>query len=55
MANVINKDIVAIGIALQQYFAAPHDIESTALTIKRVNSVGSEWNSKIFGMNNLRF
>ena len=44
--------IAAISLALKEYFANPHDIEDTHLTIKRLQKVYSPWNSKIYNLRN---
>ncbi len=52
-----NKDIsvsgeinAAISAALYLYFEEVHDIESTVLTIKKVQRSYSPWSSKIYGL-----
>ena len=44
----------AIALALHLYSKEAHDLESTVLTIKRVNSRYSPWSSKIYGLGNWR-
>ncbi len=43
----------AIGMALHLYYDDVHDLESTIVTIKRVEKRYSPWNSKIYGLTNL--
>lgn len=43
----------AIGMALHLYYEDVHDLESTIVTIKRVEKRYSPWNSKIYGLTNL--
>jgi len=40
----------AIALALHLHFAEMHDIESTKLTIKKVQRTYSPWSSKIYGL-----
>lgn len=42
--------IAAISLALTEYFADPHDIEDTHLTIRRLQKAYSPWNSKIYNL-----
>lgn len=45
--------VAAIAMALHLYYNSIHDEEPTKITIRRIESHGSPWNSKLFGMNNL--
>ena len=42
--------IAAISLALDEFFANPHDVEDTHLTIKTLKKAYSPWNSKIYNM-----
>lgn len=42
--------IAAISMALSEYFAHPHDVEDTILTIRRMQKAYSPWNSKIYNL-----
>ncbi|MDR1591779.1 MAG: hypothetical protein LBS16_02695 [Prevotellaceae bacterium] len=42
----------AIAAALHLYFGMVHDIESLQLTIRQAEQRFSQWNSKVFGLNN---
>ena len=44
----------AIGMALHLFYAEVHDDESDIITIKTVEKRYSPWNSKIYGLNNIR-
>lgn len=44
----------AIAMALYLHFNQVHDIESTRMTIKKVNKVYSPWSSKIHGIATLK-
>lgn len=45
--------VAAIAMALHLYYNSVHDEEPTSINIRRIESHGSQWNSKSFGMNNL--
>jgi hypothetical protein len=44
----------AIAATLYLHFNEAHDIESTKMTIKKVNKVYSPWSSKIHGISSLK-
>jgi glutaconyl-CoA/methylmalonyl-CoA decarboxylase subunit delta len=44
----------AISATLYLYFNEAHDVESTKMTIKKVNKVYSPWSSKIHGISALK-
>lgn len=44
----------AIAATLYLYFNEAHDVESTKMTIKKVNKVYSPWSSKIHGISTLK-
>ena len=46
--------IAAISLALSEYFANPHDIEDTHLTIRTLKKAYSPWNSKIYNLRTIQ-
>jgi hypothetical protein len=52
--GITDPEIVAIGMALYQFFDEVHDNESNVITIKRIERRYSPWSSKIYGLNNLQ-
>ena len=45
-----DEELAAVAMAIYLHYAAVHDEESHVLTIKRVHS---EWNAKIYEVNNM--
>jgi len=52
--EVLSGDIVAIAMALHQFYDEVHDDESNVITIKRIERRYSPWSSKIYGVINNR-
>lgn len=52
--GITDAEIVAIGMALYQFFDEVHDNESNVITIQRIERRYSPWSSKIYGLNNLQ-
>ncbi|MCF8259590.1 MAG: OadG family protein [Melioribacteraceae bacterium] len=48
--SVPGEVTAAIGMAINLYFDSQHDIESTVLTIKKVQRPYSPWSSKLYGL-----
>ena len=47
---ISGETVAAISMALMLHFQEVHDIENTILTIKKVQSTYSPWNSKLYGL-----
>ncbi len=52
-AHLSANDSAAIALALHLFYSDVHDVESSIITIKRVEKRYSPWSSKIYGINNL--
>lgn len=52
--DVSANDVAAISLALHMFLNEVHDNESNIITIKHVERRYSPWNSKIYGLTNLR-
>ncbi len=49
--DIISGEVsAAISLALSLHFREAHDIENTIITIKKVQSTYSPWNSKLYGL-----
>jgi Na+-transporting methylmalonyl-CoA/oxaloacetate decarboxylase gamma subunit len=48
--SISGEIAAAISMALLQHFQESHDIENTIITIKKVQSTYSPWNSKLHGL-----
>lgn len=49
-SSISGETAAAISLALSLHFQEAHDIENTIITIKKVQSTYSPWNSKLYGM-----
>lgn len=47
-----NEDIIALSMALHEYFGGDHDVENMVLTFKETGTSNSPWNLKLFGLRN---
>lgn len=47
-----NEEIIALSMALHEYFGGDHDVENMVLTFKETGTSNSPWNLKIFGLRN---
>lgn len=48
--SIPGETAAAISMALSMHFQEAHDIENTIITIKKVQSTYSPWNSKLHGL-----
>lgn len=48
--SVSGETIAAISTGILLHFQEAHDFENTVITIKKVQSVYSPWNSKLYGL-----
>ncbi|PID60716.1 MAG: hypothetical protein CR986_03690 [Ignavibacteriae bacterium] len=48
--DVTGETAAAISMALSLHFREIHDYENTIITIKKVQSTYSPWNSKLYGL-----
>ena len=50
VSEISGETTAAISMALLLHFQESHDFENTILTIKKVQSTYSPWNSKLYGL-----
>jgi Na+-transporting methylmalonyl-CoA/oxaloacetate decarboxylase gamma subunit len=48
--SISGETIAAISTSILLHFQEAHDFENTVITIKKVQSVYSPWNSKLYGL-----
>lgn len=49
-SSISGETIAAISTSILLHFQEAHDFENTVITIKKVQSVYSPWNSKLYGL-----
>lgn len=47
-----NEEIIALSMALHEYFGGDHDVENMVLTFNETGTSNSPWNLKLFGLRN---